>query len=108
MSKHRGGLTSIKGLQYTSNLIVYDDEYLKSSSDYAYIGKELDKCIKEYVSILTELSNLTEGQFSQGLKAFADLTSSLANDIINEITSQLALNMNNYISSLDSADGDWI
>ena len=108
MSNHRGGLTSIKGLEYTSDLIVYDDEYLLSSSNYESIGKKLDKCVKEYVSTLKELSHLTEGQFAQGLSAFADLSSRLASGVINEITSQLASNMNNYISSLDSADGDWV
>lgn len=102
-----GGLGGIKTNEYTSNLIVADDEYLLFSAQYRKYGQCLEESLQNYLSALRSLAAAGQGMFATNLSAYAETVSMLASNVAQTTFSRLGSDMDGYIFDIDSADGTW-
>lgn len=91
----------------THDMVVYDVDYIDFADEYKKIGKELEKCLENYLKTIRGVSELCEGEFSDSLEAFGKIVEMLIKDGAKEILRRLGNEMEAYIKALDKADGNW-
>ncbi len=91
----------------THDMVVYDVDYMDFADEYKKIGKELEKCLENYLKTIRGVSELCEGEFSDSLEAFGEIVEMLIKGGAKETMRGLGKEMEAYILALDKADGNW-
>lgn len=89
-------------------MVVHDAEYCDSAGAYCAFGAEFEASLERYLKILREVSELSSGEFSDGMNNFCNTAEMLLTAAVREMMATLSRYMSAYIEELDSADGNWV
>lgn len=89
------------------DIVIIDDNYIgQIKTNYEKTGETMDEVMEAYVRILRQLieEGGISGKTAEKLGSFADLAETLLKEVMQNVTSPLAQQMEQYVEEIDEAD----